>query len=348
MKILIAAALAALFLCTARAGVIGGTHDHMGPGMGPVIDASRIADPAPGFSTSRQMPQEGVPPTRQASGPGDFRTLCGYSHMSFDDPLVWPGLPGKSHLHVFFGNSSTDAFSSDASLMAAASTCRGGTDNRSAYWVPATIDTRTGAAVKPKSLLVYYKADAWDLSPFPVLAPMPLGLRMIAGNAKGDHDVTVNAQGQPTWVDSHYTYKCIGQDGTQYGPIVQAMPTCPLGADLWQVLSFPRCWDGVHLDSADHRSHMAYPGGGRCPLTHPVALPHLTMIVMLTMVEANAGAYLRLSSDMYPEGAPAGYSFHGDYIAGWAPPVMQQIVDGCLNAGFDCHADLLGNGLMLF
>jgi hypothetical protein len=39
---------------------------------------------------------------------------------------------------------------------------------------------------------------------------------------------------------------------------------------------FPSCWDGVNLDSADHKSHMAYPiqnyNGGDCPSSHPVHL----------------------------------------------------------------------------
>src|SRR5258708_3236802 len=38
---------------------------------------------------------------------------------------------------------------------------------------------------------------------------------------------------------------------------------------------FPSCWDGVNLDSADHKSHMAYPSqgdNGDCPSSHPVQL----------------------------------------------------------------------------
>lgn len=44
---------------------------------------------------------------------------------------------------------------------------------------------------------------------------------------------------------------------------------------------YPTCWDGVNLDSPDHKSHVAYPTagpqqftgsstGGACPSTHPV------------------------------------------------------------------------------
>src|SRR6478752_5197313 len=72
---------------------------------------------------------------------GTFRIPCAYSHMAYDDPIVFAGSPGASHLHVFFGNTSVDANSTQQSLDAGGSTCRGGTANRSAYWMPAMIDT---------------------------------------------------------------------------------------------------------------------------------------------------------------------------------------------------------------
>lgn len=46
------------------------------------------------------------------------------------------------------------------------------------------------------------------------------------------------------------------------------------------------CWDGVNVDSADHKSHVAYPSSGvfettgTCPDTHPVRLPQLMYEVM--------------------------------------------------------------------
>lgn len=57
-------------------------------------------------------------------------------------------------------------------------------------------------------------------------------------------------------------------------------------------MSFPtthrlrRCWDGVNVDSPDHKAHVAYPTigsfetTGACPSTHPVRLPQLMYEVM--------------------------------------------------------------------
>jgi Domain of unknown function (DUF1996) len=41
-------------------------------------------------------------------------------------------------------------------------------------------------------------------------------------------------------------------------------------------LHFPDCWDGRHLDSEDHKSHVTFRGGdGTCPPTHPVPVPEI-------------------------------------------------------------------------
>jgi hypothetical protein len=65
----------------------------------------------------------------------NFFVNCRFSHTSNDDPIVLPGMPGRSHAHTFFGNRSTDARSTLASLRAAGTTCKPTTD-KAAYWVP--------------------------------------------------------------------------------------------------------------------------------------------------------------------------------------------------------------------
>ena len=55
-------------------------------------------------------------------------------------------------------------------------------------------------------------------------------------------------------------------------------PPAPSAARSGPPVSVPQCWDGVNLDSPDHKSHMAYPVGG-CPSTHPVPFPEITVNV---------------------------------------------------------------------
>ncbi len=38
----------------------------------------------------------------------EFNAACPYSHSFKDDPIVFPGQPGASHMHSFFGNTSTE------------------------------------------------------------------------------------------------------------------------------------------------------------------------------------------------------------------------------------------------
>ena len=49
---------------------------------------------------------------------------CGFSHFNNDDPIVFPGLPGQSHLHSFFGSTAKPTHSQrSAPLLDGATTC---------------------------------------------------------------------------------------------------------------------------------------------------------------------------------------------------------------------------------
>ena len=107
-----------------------------------------------------------------------FVSSCAFSHRAPDDPIVYPGRPGASHDHTFLGSKTTDAYSTDATLRAAASTCkrRGET---AAYWVPTLVSA--GQPVLPAAASVYYRRDTIE-----EVKPFPPGLRMIAGSVRGD------------------------------------------------------------------------------------------------------------------------------------------------------------------
>jgi hypothetical protein len=56
----------------------------------------------------------GATPARAQS----FIIDCKSSHSAPDDPIVYPGVPGAAHLHEFFGNTSTNASSTYATMIA--------------------------------------------------------------------------------------------------------------------------------------------------------------------------------------------------------------------------------------
>lgn len=296
----------------------------------PTIDTSRIPAPSTGYATERIYATSEQPGA--GDGTGAFRTVCDYSHMAFDDPIVFPGQPGRSHLHTFFGNTGANGNSTPNSIATTGnSTCRGGIVNRSAYWVPAMIDTKDGTPLKPKVANMYYKTGYNGVVPSSI-QPIPQGLRMIAGNAKATSPVQWGPVG----------YTCTGPSGDTKS---YSIPNCPVGSEVSQDITFPQCWDGVNLDSPDHMSHMAYstPGKG-CPSSHPVPLTEVSIHVVYAVTEANSTLRWRLSSDNYSSSTPGGYSSHADWMNGWKPEIMDAWIRGCNRPALDCRSHLLGDG----
>jgi len=219
------------------------------------------------------------------------------------DPIVHPGHSHHAHLHDFFGPKRIPAdagMPGAAPLSAQPSSCQLAGD-RSAYWMPTLITkSRRGQFGRRGGLLQAYYTYA------PGTRPYPDGLRMIAG----DMDRTVTDPNVASW-------SCMPGGG--YGQTLP--PPCPAGHWLLAQLDFPSCWDGVNLDSADHRSHMAYPDATGCPASHPVVLPRLTLFRDYKQDRAPFGNLL-LSS-----GSTGG--LHADFISGWRPDVLTRTMLTC-------------------
>jgi hypothetical protein len=304
------------------------------------IDASVLPRGSSGYGFDRLQATSELAPL---SDIGAFRIVCQYSHMAFDDPIVYPGRPGASHLHTFFGNTGANATSNAQSILGTGnSTCDGGTVNRSAYWVPTMIDTTTGKPVVPDGAVFYYK-QGYLLNPSSIIQPLPAGLRMIAG------DPTSSRPGGPI-----ATFSCLGGPNPANEQKGSAIPNCDVGSQLRQTITFPQCWDGRNLDSPDHKSHMSYPVGIAqapwyvCPATHPVPLTEISFNISYTVQTANATRSWRLSSDTYDRNLPAGYSSHGDWFNGWRKDISDTWNAACIQARRNCGTDLIGDGRKVY
>lgn len=236
----------------------------------------------------------------------NFVNVCGFSHRLRDDPIVFPGRPGVSHDHSFVGARTTSASSTLASLLASPSTCeRPG--HTAAYWMPTLVVD--GQPVAPLSATIYYRrATLGEVHAFPP------GFRMIAGDSMARTPQSLRIT----------SWNC-GVDG---GVRPQSdVPVCPPGKKtaLRLHVTFPSCWDGVNLDSSNHKSHVAYPIRGRCPSTHPVGVPAITLIYRYPSV---SGAVSLASGNQY--------SAHADFFNSWNEPALESLVDGCLNALRQC------------
>ena len=93
------------------------------------------------------------------------------------------------------------------------------------------------------------------------------------------------------------------------------MPTCPPDRSLNLRATFPNCWNGRDLDSADHQRHLAYASGGQCPRSHPVALPSLILIFLYASTERGR-----------PVQASGRFGTHADFVNGWDQETLEKLV----------------------
>jgi Domain of unknown function (DUF1996) len=262
-------------------------------------------------------------PTHSQDGTGAIRIGVGFSHANYDDPIVFPKKPGASHAHAFFGNTTIDAYSDLNNIVNVGTTTSNmGIGNRSAYWIPMILDSKTNTFVKPIDNVVYYKSGYHD-SPIANIQPIPKGLRMIVGDAKSL---------SPKQWDYTYSWSCINGNAISGGGLV--MTNCPKGSMVNLQIKFNQCWDGKNIDSADHKSHMsdlAYINNKTiCPATHPVMIPQITYNVKWLVDSVDSSTW-KLSSDM----GQAGTSAHADYAEGLSEVVRQNMVVNCVRAK-DC------------
>ncbi|WP_426368477.1 DUF1996 domain-containing protein [Streptomyces sp. E-08] len=311
-----------------RAHVMAGsTGAHvMGGSTGAhVMGASALpsADDADGDGYIPAVPQvTGVTPSDRTPAPAyhrEFQANCSVTHTAPDDPIVYPGQPGASHDHTFMGNTSTNAHSTTASLSGGATTCNAPADS-SAYWMPSLF--KGDQKILPTGpQVIYYKSGVTD---YTSVRPFPKGLRFVVGS--------------PTQSAQEFRAHKGFVEGWECGDSffnVDFPASCPSRPDVQLNIRFqaPSCWNGLYLDTPDHKSHMAYPvvkpgtNDNMCPASHPVALP---MIEFKMAFPVNGDmSQVRLSSGR-------GYSFHYDFFNAWEEPTLKALVDHCINGGLQC------------
>lgn len=252
-----------------------------------------------------------IPTDHVAEGNVRFKVTCNFDHSAPDDPIVYPNQPGASHLHDFTGRigitASVDTY---AELLAGPTTCNDPADH-AGYWNPA-VDVN-GAKRDPSGMTAYYRRG----NKHGVIVPYPDGLKVVAGRSLAVPSAPAGVTG----------WQCNGS----------ALPKAtPAGCrtDLTMRVNFPDCWDGVNVDSADHRSHMAYStyagDANVCPLSHPVQVPALTTYTHYGNIPR--GAVVTLSS------GPVDTGVHADFFNGWERARLIERVDTCLNGLLRCDS----------
>ncbi|MES9538600.1 DUF1996 domain-containing protein [Actinomadura sp. NPDC000600] len=275
-------ALGALARCRLTGGGQGGGSGQDGGGQGGAGAGNGVVGPAAAdFIDIRKVRpvRTKVRPNRKASR-GSFTSRCGTDkekHQNTDNIIISPGVPnGAEHLHDYVGNLSTDAFSTDASLAAAGTSCRIKAEKSTYFWPVLRVrrqgdagkgaaekdKNNVGTAVLPSKVILRYSG-----SPRGKVTAMPRFLRLFTGDAKAFSKGPANAQA--TWTCTGFTDRRTDK-----------YPLCPKGSDVVRFFDEPSCWDGKNTDSANHRAHAVFPeDDGRCPAGFK-AIPHLTMALV--------------------------------------------------------------------
>lgn len=264
-------------------------------GSSPQSDAA--ADPDP----ERRGPQGRL---------AQFVVQCDLSHATFDDPLVLPWQPGKSHLHLFFGNNEVDSNPGyDERLLNANTSCEQRRDTAS-YWAPALLDP-TGSAIEPISMTAYYRpGQGVD---YEEIVAYPEGLMLIGGDSAAQ-------QSQSTDI---VAWSC-GTGAAREGTPLQ----CGDSSTLRMIVTFPDCWDGERLTGFGSSAHARYSSVATngCPDSHPVVLPQLTIGIDYPPVDPTG---LSLSSGGVE-------TAHADFWNVWDQAKLEGEVTNCLNRNLVC------------
>lgn len=339
-----------------------------GVGGSPIFDNFNPYD-------SLEVNTNGIPPVFLPD-PGAFRFFCGPGQIANLDPIVYPN--GTSpHGHQFFGNLTVSSSAIYSTLrLQGFSTCGDpaiNPVNRSSYWQPAMLDG-VGNVVIPWMINVYYKqpsknrADtqcavntgnvAADLNgKVGYCVTIPNGLRFIKGYKM---DMT---GGGPLGSDADYLkYGCRLPDqgdfisgATDKHSLEELTATglCTAGNDLHVKLISDHCWDGVNLDTTNHRSHMSpanrltgSPQFVGCPTSHPYIIPELTLQAHYRIDSTFNTWEWTSDRQMRNMGHTIirGETLHFDYHEAWSPTIKSLWQNNCLEANRTCSGGDLGNG----
>jgi len=274
-----------------------------------VLTGATVSLLAAGMATASAAPNSGANQgTQTRAGAGNsFAVTCDFSHSGRFDPIVMPGMAMTSHLHQFFGNTTTNESSTGASLLSGGTTC-GDQNDLSAYWFPALY--QDDVLVEPTMLRARYARLGGNVTAF------PQGFMAVTGRT-----------------DSTARWGCTAGGQTTFSSTLANVPVCEGGARLVAEVKFGDCWDGTSLDSADHASHLVASTTGtsgrpECPSTHPVRVPEVTLQAQYAAA-ATGGAGVTLASG-------AATTLHADIFEAWVGTSLQNRVGNSQRGDANC------------
>ena len=153
------------------------------------------------------------------------------------------------------------------------------------------------------------------------LVPFPKGFRMLAGDP-------FLRSGSSAPEQRAISFACLG--GTTGQTPYLPDSKCPYG--LRAQIIMPSCWNGVDLDSPNHRDHVAYPRGidnGDCPQSHPHRFITLFYEFLYDVDRWDDEWVDGKHPWVLSTGDPTGYGYHGDFFNGWDVDILNRAINEC-------------------
>lgn len=158
---------------------------------------------------------------------------------------------------------------------------------------------------------------------------MPRLLRIITGDAKAFVNGTANANA---------SWSCTGFEDRQ---LKDKYPLCPQGSDVVRTFKFQSCWDGQNIDSANHRTHVAFAAADGSCANGFKAIPQLVQRIVYDVdapsLQDGGKTTPLFAVDSFPEQLHKPVTDHGDFINVFSEDLMGEMVD-CINEGRECGA----------
>ncbi|WP_324783854.1 DUF1996 domain-containing protein [Streptomyces sp. H51] len=293
---------------------------------------------------TKVQPNVAAKPRRTANAStGTFTTRCGVNankNHNTDNVIVAPGVAnGAHHLHDYVGNQKVNAFSDNQTFLQGGTSCQNRNDLSSYYWPVVRVQDGTqdfdqnkdgggkegnvGRILTPVSAQIKYVG-----SPTGKVVAMPQFLRIITGDAKTTTNGLANANAH--WSCTGFENKV--QLTTQY-------PICPQGSKVVRTFAFQSCWDGQNVDSANHRTHVAFAdASGNCGGGFK-AIPQLTMRLTYNITPPtvqNGVVKNAYAVDGFPDQLHKAATDHDDFISVTTGGLANKIAN-CVNSGQRCQ-----------
>ncbi|KAF8348791.1 hypothetical protein F5887DRAFT_1241665 [Amanita rubescens] len=244
------------------------------------------------------------------------------------DPIVSPGQV-SSHVHAVVGGSNFGTLST-ANLRGSQCTSMPIPQDKSNYWFPLLyFQWANGSFTSVNGGVLILSIDYLFSNPAGNTTAFPDDFRMISGTP------TLRTYDASSFAQQAVTFLCLDFNGVSTRSNELPPTECPSG--IRSQINFPSCWDGVNVDSPDHKSHVSFlstgPDSGSCTdPKYPVTLPRVFMEVYWSSGDFDSYRSQAMNPKqpfVFSNGDPTGYGYHADFVNGWDAGVLQNAVNKC-------------------